>query len=570
MSERFFIFKSFNLFLKFKPFRIVLIFLLTLVQGFIQGISIVLLIPLLGMLTPAETEDQPFWLSTLHSIFNKAGIDLNIEVVLIVFTLSLFVVAIITYFQQVWQSIYKQEFSTSIRQRLFRKIITSDWAFLNGKSKHNHIQMLTTEIPKMTMYYYYYLALAGKAIFITAHIILAIVVSPVFSLAIIAFGIIVFILLRKYLNKAQWLGSANIQVFRQMLKRIDDFWTTVKIAKVHNSEEFYYNKFKETNKQMLYYQNKQVTNRAVPQLLYTLAGIMSLVVLVYLSNKVFNLPISSLIVLILLFARIFPKFTGLNNDLNAMFTNLASVKVVLKAEQDLKFVAFKNEKTKGQHLLRKSIGICDLSFGYEPDKNILEQINETIPAGKITGIVGESGCGKTTLIDLIAGLHTPTKGKITIDNVPLTSELLPAWKNKIGYLPQDPFFIDGTLRENLIWDSRMKHTDAEIIKILEQVNIEDVVFKQASGLDTNIVNYQYHFSGGERQRLALARVLLREPDVLLLDEATSALDPENEARIMECLIKLKNNVTIIFVTHRRSLHPYFDKIIYLEKLVPGS
>lgn len=564
MAEKFFIFRSFNLFLKFKPFRIAVLFLLTLIQGFIQGVSIVLLIPLLGMLNPSQTKEQPFWVTMLHSIFDKVGIDLNIEVVLIVFTVCLFLVAIITYFQSVWQTIYQQEFSTSIRQRLFRKIITSDWAFLNGKSKHNHIQVLTTEVPKMTMYYYYYLALAGKVIFIAAHIILALVVSPVFSLAVVVLGVIVFIVLRKYLRKAQWLGSANIQVFRQMLKRIDDFWSTVKIAKVHNSEEFYYNKFQDTNKQMLHYQNKQVINRAVPQLLYTLAGIVSLVILVYLSNQVFNLPMSSLIVLILLFARIFPKFTGLNNDLNTMFTNLASVKVVFKTERDLKFVEFKNEKTKGQHLLSKNIELRDLSFGYEPDKNILEQINEIIPAGKITGIVGESGCGKTTLIDLIAGLYSPTGGAITIDNVPLTLDLLPAWKNKIGYLPQDSFFIDGTLRENLIWDSKKNPDDNEILNILRQVNIEEVVMAQELGLDTNIVNYQYHFSGGERQRLALARVLLRNPDILLLDEATSALDPENESRIMECLLKLKKTVTIIFVTHRQTLHTYFDKIIYLE------
>ena len=206
MVEHNFIIKSFKLFLKHNPFRIILLFIITLLQGFTQGITVVLLIPLLGLLTPTPTGGQPSWATALNSIFNRIGIELNLEVVLIVFTGCLLFVAVLSYFQSVWQSVYQQDFSYSIRKRLFKKIILSDWAFLNGKSKHNHIQVLTTEIPKMTMYYYYYLSLAGKIIFIAAHVILALAISVNFSLIVITIGIIVFFVLRKYLKKAKWLG----------------------------------------------------------------------------------------------------------------------------------------------------------------------------------------------------------------------------------------------------------------------------------------------------------------------------------------------------------------------------
>ncbi len=565
MGEHNFIIRSFGLFLKYSPAKIILLFLITLLQGFTQGITVVLLIPMLGLLTPTSTGDQPSWATALNSIFSRMGIELNLEAVLIIFTSGLLFVAVLSYFQSVWQSVYQQDFSYSIRKRLFKKIILSDWAFLNGKSKHNHIQVLTTEIPKMTTYYYFYLSLAGKIIFIVAHVILALAISVSFSLIVIAIGIVVFFFLRKYLKKAKWLGAANVQAFRHMLKRIDEFWLTVKIAKVHHSERFYYEKFEETNSQMLYYQNKQVRNRAFPQLMFTLAGVLALVALVYLSYQIIHLPLASLFVLILLFSRIYPKFTGLNNDLNLMLSNVGSVKLVLETEKELKNGCFSEINKSEEISLTNYLDIKDLSFGYESGHLLFDHFSERIPAGKITGIVGESGCGKTTLLDLVAGLFEPDNGTIVVDGKPLTLEDLPAWKNKLGYLPQDPFFIDGTLRENLIWDSKEELSDARIMDVLHQVNASDLINRQKQGLDTYLVNYQYHFSGGERQRLALARVLLRNPDMLLLDEATSALDPENEILLMACLKRMRHKVTIIFVTHRESLYPYFDKIISLNR-----
>ncbi len=162
------------------------------------------------------------------------------------------------------------------------------------------------------------------------------------------------------------------------------------------------------------------------------------------------------------------------------------------------------------------------------------------------------------------------------------------WKAGLGYLPQDPFFIDGTLRENLVWDSGGRGdqdrsngdavtqdsggggdqvrdgsgiSDEEIMTVLEQVNAVHLVKRFRKGLDACIVNYHTAFSGGECQRMALARVLLRRPSVLLLDEATSSLDAENEATVMEVLARLKERITIVFVTHRESVVRWFDEVI---------
>lgn len=565
MPDNLFIIRSFGLFFRYSPVRLVALFLISLFLGLNQGMTIVLLIPLLELLDPAKTAASPNkWSGLLNSIFDRIGLEVNLTLILVIFTLCLLLIAVLNYYQSIMQAAYQQEFSYQTRKRLFKKIITSDWRFLNGKSKHNHIQVLTTEIPKMTTYYYFYLGLATKIIFIVAHVALALLLSVKFTLIVIFVGLIVFVSLRKFLKKAAFLGAGNIQAFRKMLKHIDDFWLTVKMAKVHHTEEFYYNKFNESNTLMLDHQYKQLKNRAIPQLLFTLAGVVSLVVVVYLAYSVAKLPLATLFVLILLFARIFPQFMGINGDMNMLVSNVESVRMVLAMDREIEVRDFEEIKQDGSIGFYHQLEIKDLNFAYDPETPLFTNFSVSIPACQMTGIVGKSGCGKTTLIDLIAGLQKAENGIIALDGKILTDDQLPSWRSRLGYLPQDAFFVDGTIRENLIWDSGRNLSDEQIFELLKQVSADQLVAGQIKGLDTYIVNYQYHFSGGERQRLALARVLIRDPKLLLLDEATSSLDRETEAQIMDCLVGLKKKVTIVFVTHRQNLKQYFDKIIDLD------
>jgi ATP-binding cassette subfamily C protein len=553
-----------------------MLFLLNLITGFSQGITLVLLIPLLGLIQPVnELDGNNKWVDFLNDFFVKSNIEINIELILTVFAICLILVTILNYFKTIIQSTYQQEFSYSIRRNLFKKIISSDWLFLNGKSKHNHIQILTTEVPKMGIYYYYYLDLANKSIFIITHILLAMMISVNFTLIVVATGIIVFVLLGKYIKKADLLGTAGIKTFRNMLKRIDDFWLTVKIAKVHHSENFYFQKFEETNNQMLDIQNMQIKNRAIPQLLFSIAGLISLVLFVYISYSIISIPLTSIFVLILLFSRIFPQLSSINNDLNMMVSGAGSVKMVLDIDKELSDQYFSEEnqsevnndsKTEKDIPLFKELELRNLTFSYDPDNQIFNNFSAKIPLYKITGITGKSGIGKTTLIDLIAGLLKTNEGGLYIDGVKLSDESFPLWKKKLGYLPQDSFFIDGTIRENLVWDTERVVNDNDIMHALKLVNAEDLILKLNKGIDTYITNYPYHFSGGERQRLALARVILRKPDLLLLDEATSSLDPENELSIMNYLNEIKKNITVIFITHKTELIKYFDNHINLDKL----
>lgn len=561
LNERF-ILRSFVLFFNHQPLKLIVLFMITVFQALCQGVSLVMLIPLLTLLDSSIIKGPDNqWTAFFNGIADSLGLTINITTILIFFLSILFFTAILTYYQTILQSTYQQHFSHEIRQSLYRKIIYSDWRFLNGKSKHNHIQILTSEIPKMTNYYYFYLSLATKVLFILAHIIIAMFISFYFTAFVVIIGALIALFLRKYFRKAEMIGGSNIAIFRTMLKRIDDFWATVKMAKVHHSERFYMDKFDESSQQMLEYQNKQVCNKAASTLWYMLLGITSLVGMVYVAYGYLHLPFALLFLLILLFSRIFSQFVSINNDLNMLYSNVSSVRLVLDLNRQLEEV---KPDSGGADLsqtidLESEIKISNLSFGYI--KPLFEDLNACIPAHCLTGILGASGTGKTTLIDLLAGLQKPLSGVIYIDGKTLTENQWSEWRKCIGYLPQDSFFVDGTIRENLLWDSMFHFSDREIEEVLKRVNIYDLIIKQRDGLDTFIANYQFYFSGGERQRLALARALLRKPQLLLLDEATSSLDAENEKIIIDCLLQLRKQITIVFVTHHRYLIDYFDYTI---------
>ena len=563
MQMYLFIIRTFKLLKEHQPWKLILIFVLTLLMGVTSGFSIVLLIPLLQLLSIGGGSQPEGIALIINKLVLKTGLDLTIETVLLLFVVLLTLSALLQYRKSIIDVRYQQTLIWQLRRRLFRKVIMADWMELNRRSKTTHLQVLTKEVPNLAYYYYYYLKLLTTLIMTAAYITYAMLISAKFTVIIIAIGIVLFIFLWKFLFKALHFGEQYVDSYNRLLKYIDDFWQTVKIAKVHSSEDFYYNRFDEASSSLLDMESRMQRNWSLPQFIQRIAGMLVLALVVYLGYRSGTVPITSFIILILLFSRIFPQFIAMNTDISMIASNVASVKLVLQLDDDLPEPELRKEKVSLPLTPVKEIVFEDVSFSYPGGEELIKNLSAVFRSGSITGIIGESGRGKTTLIDIIAGLQRPDSGRILIDGRQLDEAILPQWKAGLGYLPQESFFIDGTLRENLVWDAGSDITDSEIIDVLGQVNALHLVNRYRKGLDAFIVNYRYSFSGGECQRLALARVLLRKPSLLLLDEATSSLDQENETAVMEVLASLKKKVTIVFVTHRQSVAGWFDSVIKL-------
>ncbi len=204
------------------------------------------------------------------------------------------------------------------------------------------------------------------------------------------------------------------------------------------------------------------------------------------------------------------------------------------------------------------IVLKDVSFSYMEDTPVISNLSCTFAAGKITGIAGRSGMGKTTLINLLSGLFTPASGTVCAGEVPICHNL-PAWRKQIAVVPQNPFIFSGTLRENIVIGIPESEVDDEkIIRVLRDAQIPEFACDLDKKLDP-----RSGLSGGQRQRIAIARALYREPAVLILDEATSALDEQTENGLLEVLHALRGKTTIIVISHRQDTLATCDRTISL-------
>jgi ATP-binding cassette, subfamily B, bacterial PglK len=216
----------------------------------------------------------------------------------------------------------------------------------------------------------------------------------------------------------------------------------------------------------------------------------------------------------------------------------------------------------------REIGIEAVEFRYTPDAElVLAALDLRIQKGAKVAFVGHTGSGKSTLVDMILGLHTPSAGRILIDDTPLTTATIPAWRKRIGYVPQDIFLTDESVRRNIAFGLRDAEIDEEAVReAVRMAQAEEFIFERLpEGLDTLVGERGVRLSGGQRQRIGLARALYHRPDVLVLDEATSALDNATEAAIMEVIDGLAANLTIIMIAHRLSTVRRADCIHLLNR-----
>lgn len=215
--------------------------------------------------------------------------------------------------------------------------------------------------------------------------------------------------------------------------------------------------------------------------------------------------------------------------------------------------------------LDQQVEFSRVSFSY-PGQNaeVLNAVSLVIPRGKMVALVGRSGAGKTTLVDILMGFYEPSEGVVLVDGVPMQHLAINSWRHHIGFVPQDAFLFNMSLRDNLLW-SRDNASRAELHEACRQANAMEFIENLPEGFDTLVGERGIRLSGGQRQRIALARALLRRPELLILDEATSALDSHSERMIQESIDRISRHTTIVVIAHRLSTIQKADRIYVLNE-----
>lgn len=212
----------------------------------------------------------------------------------------------------------------------------------------------------------------------------------------------------------------------------------------------------------------------------------------------------------------------------------------------------------------EDLRLCDIRFAYNSGRQVLDGVDVTIPKGQVTALVGENGCGKSTLIKLLERFNEQQEGTIRVGDRDLAHINLRDWRESVGYLFQGNQIIQGTIRDNIAYGVHREFTEDELIDAAKRARAYDFIQAKEDGFDTQISRFDNKCSGGEMQRLAIARIILKQPEILIMDEATSGIDVVSEREVMEALMELMAGKTVIMVSHDANMICKADNVVVLK------
>lgn len=391
---------------------------------------------------------------------------------------------------------------------------------------------------------------------------LAMILSMVFG----CFYIIMYLSVRKFLSRLSIERShANTQRFKITAETIGG----IKDLKLLGREKVYLKSFEAPSFNFSKYAAISQTISMIPNFMVeVLAFGAILAVAIYgLSSEEANLgnllPILGLYSLGAL--KLKPAFNNIYSSIATMKFGNSTLDNILEDLQTEELIEVKPEVN--SMILKESIELRNINFYYPNSlKPSLSNISFIIKANTTVGIIGTTGAGKSTLVDVMLGLLSPSSGEIKIDNTVLNNENIRMWQNSIGYVPQNIFLADDTIASNIAFGIEKNNIDFEQVKkVAELAQVHDFIESLDNKYETLIGENGVRLSGGQRQRLGIARALYHNPNILFLDEATSALDNETEKEVMNAINKLNGQKTIIMIAHRLSTIENCDVVIKLKK-----
>ena len=533
-------------------------------QGITEGVGLLMIIPLLAISGVGATEKSGSKLvQFVQSSFENAGLSVSIQLILIVYISIVVLYAFLKYFQSINTSIINQRVIIHWRYHFFRRLTQASW-FSIKKIKISDLQnILSIEIRKLGSISNQLINITSSLILIAVYLFISILLSfKLTILAVLPLGIL--LLINRPINrKTHQLGKASVGHNLTMQSVIMEYLQSIKLVKGYRKEAEHIQEFENVNHELEEQSISYVKQNNKSKLLFEIIAAVIIAVYVYLAIVVFNTEATELILLIFIFVRLVPKVSKLTNNYQQVLNFLPAIQLTQSMIDQLKFERAKTEQNKvAISDFSTSIRFDEVTFKYD-DRNILNQLSFIIPAQKTTVVLGSSGSGKSTIIDLIMGLLKTDDGKIWVDNLPLNELNEGDWKSLIAFVPQEAFLFHASIKENLLW-AKPEATNDDIHLALQQAGASDLINQLPNGIETMVGDRGSQLSGGERQRIALARGLIRKPKILILDEATNAVDDNTENLIKQALSELNGKMTILIVAHRSSLIELADNTIELN------
>lgn len=546
----------------FGPYKaaIALMALLSFVSGILEGIGITAVIPLFSVIVGGEATDAIS--RAIAGLFAYLHFPFTAKFLLGFMVCLFFAKAVFLFFSQQLTAYVNSDFEKKMRGSLLRHTFSANWPFLSAQRVGHLDQMLTTEVGNSSAMLLY----LGNGIFVLVNLIVYSVlvfnISPTIAALTVFFGAVVFVVFMPLMQKTRMTSEKMVHWNKELAHYANEHIIGAKTLKAMRLEEPALSRgtFLAEKMRGLFLRISFLKN--ITGALVQLAGVFFVVGLFIFLYKTSVFQFASFAVAVYALNKVFSNVQFAQSSAHAISMQVPYLESLLRHVDE---AALNNEKETGyaDFSLTRELAFNKVQFAYPGKDTALSSVSFSVKKGEMVGLIGPSGAGKTTLVDLLLRLITPQKGTISVDGKDIRDIGLLTWREHIGYVSQEAFLLNDTIENNIcFYDAAM--TMADIVEAARLANIYDFVDSLPEKFKTIVGERGVLLSGGQKQRIALARVLARKREILVLDEATSALDNESEILIQKAIEGLRGKITVLVIAHRLSTVRLSDKLVVLR------
>lgn len=545
---------------KYKP-QILILTVLGFLSGLLEAVGINAVIPLFSFVT-GSTAGTDVISRAIVRIFSFLNLPFNLRFLLI-FIISLFILKALAMiaFHYIHTKI-TADYQKEAMGDLFQKTLESDWSYLLRQKTAYLERVLMNDIAQTTYLLKYLSQTILLITSLTMYTLVALNISAPITLSVFAMGGIVFLALKRFVYKTRLASHAYAEADKQTAHHLSQNIIGVKTVKAMNVEIPVYKKALEYFDKLRNLRIRTFLLQNTTQELLEPVGLIFITIVFAIIYRRPGFNFASFAVIIYLINRIFGYLQNAQMRLHNVNEFIPYLRTCVKYLTEAKAHRenFRNDGADFKFV--QNLQFKNVTFAYAGTGPILENLNFTIRKGQMIGLIGPSGAGKTTIVDLLLRLFNPSGGQILLDGLNMREISMRQWRKNIGYVSQDIFLLNDTIANNVKFYEPF--SDNEIMEAARVANIADFIRAQPLGLGTIVGERGVLLSMGQRQRIVLARVLVRRPELLILDEATSALDNESEVAIQKAIENLRGKITVLVVAHRLSTVINADELLVLE------
>jgi ATP-binding cassette, subfamily C, bacterial len=537
------------------------------VTSLTEGVGVALLFPILQVagFNLANQGHVGHYTGEVRDLLVRSGLrpSLWLATLLLIFMLLMALRSLFSRMQSVLTLRTVLTYELALGRRLYQAIINADWLFLVRRRSSDFTHALTGELSRVSACTQLLIGTLANAILALVYIAIALKLSAGMTSLVLATGAALLLLSRRWMRAVHQSGTAVSESVSEVYSAATEHLQNLKAMKFYDAQTSDLAMFSSLQSSALQQTLESTRSQAAAAFWFEAGSLIVLGAIIFASLQILNLAPASILLLLAVFTRLFPRLAATQGQLQAFLSELPAFENLMTIYHDCVASAEVPGATDSGPSLGHEIRLERVAFRYDADRPlVLKDLSLTIAAGKVTAIVGSSGAGKSTVADLVNGLLSPGTGRVLIDEAELTPQAARAWRRHVGYVAQDTVLFHDTVRANLRW----ANPDASEQEMKESLSLAaaEFVFELPQGLDTTVGDRGMLLSHGQRQRIALARALLRKPGLLILDEATSSLDFDNEKRILDAIELLKGRATVLLIAHRVSAIQRADMIYLIE------